>query len=1023
MNSAVSTPSIARALQSILAYTSGQRRKLALVVAMSMLDMAFNAQLSLSFKYLIDRAIGEKDVEILIQIFLGLLASILLIACAGVWRDRLYAAATAQLTAELRTRAFMHLQRLSAGFFCKTPAGEILSRFSNDLAEIERAFLNAAPWVIVPALDALFSTVLIFWLDPRLALIAIVAIPVSLAGPRFLSGRTSQAALQRKQAEAGLLNAVGESVAAHDLVRAYGLETFFQRTFRADNVRVRDAGSRLGFLLLLMERSGTTSTQALQILVMAAGALLVFRGEMSLGTFAAFQSIFATLSVSLSYLAQYAPQIAQAAGSIAHIEQLLEERPQVGDTHPALPLGPLSRGIEFRDVCFSYDGSQLILDGLNLSVPAGASVAFVGQSGCGKSTILNLVTRFYDPSSGHVHIDGHDLRNVTQESLRAQTAVVFQENFLLSGTILDNIRIANPEASTTQVEEAARLAGLHDFITALPEGYGTVITQGRLSGGQRQRLAIARALLREPRILILDEATSALDSATEALINETIERAAKGRTVLSVTHRLASAVNADRIFFLDKGRVVEQGSHTELLMIGGAYARMWHKQSGFEIDSEGGATHIARDRLREIPILDGLEDETLDELSRAFATEFCSKDRFVYQEGDSGDKFYILARGTVEVLKTGPGGTARRVEVLQDGDVFGEQALLTNLPRSASVKALGECTLLVLKRDKFQALVARVPELRWKLRESATISEYRNQEAASGNISPWSKLRHDLLTPVNHLVGYSELIAEDFEARGDSAAKSWALQVRSAAKNLHECIDHVLPSARIPLPNALSTLRDDTSYTLKTIETAAARLTGRAYSNSELTESVDRLIFAVGHFRSMLEDPERLAVLPGARSGIRYMSPGTSTAGHILVVDDNDTGRDLLCRKLEREGYAVSSAAGGLCALEMTVNSPFDLVLLDVMMPDLDGIQVLQRWRDSGLLESLPVIVTSALDEVQSAVRCLELGAEDYLTKPFDPVLLKARITSCLQRKRSRDNRHEGIRATTAAAKEGPSQK
>jgi DNA-binding response OmpR family regulator len=170
------------------------------------------------------------------------------------------------------------------------------------------------------------------------------------------------------------------------------------------------------------------------------------------------------------------------------------------------------------------------------------------------------------------------------------------------------------------------------------------------------------------------------------------------------------------------------------------------------------------------------------------------------------------------------------------------------------------------------------------------------------------------------------------------------------------------------------------------------------------------------NFRSMLEDPERLAVLP-AGSGVCYVSPGASTAGHILVVDDNDTSRDLLCRKLAREGYAVSSAPGGLCALEMTANSSFDLVLLDVMMPDLDGIQVLERWRDSRLLDSVPVIVTSALDEVNSAVRCLELGAEDYLTKPFDPVLLKARISSSIQKKKLR-GRHEATSAISAGSQE-----
>jgi ATP-binding cassette subfamily B protein len=252
----------------------------------------------------------------------------------------------------------------------------------------------------------------------------------------------------------------------------------------------------------------------------------------------------------------------------------------VADKPGAVILPKFQSCIRFESLAFGYHAHHRNLHDLSFQIDAGSSVAFVGPSGCGKSTILNLLMRFYDPTSGHVTYDGHDISLVTQASLRSDIGVVFQDTILFNTTIRENIRMGKLDASDAKVEAAARQAEMHEFITKLPQGYATLVGErgGRLSGGQRQRIAIARAILRDPRILVLDEPTSALDSETEAAINRTLERLGKGRTVVSVSHRLSAVANCDRIFVLDGGSLVESGSHSELVARNGLYARLWANQ-------------------------------------------------------------------------------------------------------------------------------------------------------------------------------------------------------------------------------------------------------------------------------------------------------------------------------------------------------------------------------------------------------------------------------------------------------------
>jgi ATP-binding cassette subfamily B protein len=313
--------------------------------------------------------------------------------------------------------------------------------------------------------------------------------------------------------------------------------------------------------------------------------------------------------------------------------------------------------------------------------------------------------RLYDPDAGRITLDGMDLRDLPLAALRAQIGYVPQESFLFNIPLRENIRLGNLNAGPNEIEAAARAAEVHDFIMQLPEGYDTLAGErgARLSGGQRQRIALARALLRDPAILILDEATSALDPGTEAAILHTLEHLRAGRTILSVTHRLNSAVSADRILVLDRGQLVEQGSHVHLLAGDGPYRRMWAKQAGFTIDESRHEAAISMERLRQVPVFYGMSDALLAEGRKLFQTEEYTADRIILRQGERGSSLYVIVRGSVELSRDGGSG-----QVLEEGDCFGESALLEGGMEAESVRSLAPCVFLTINRTHYRHLRDRM---------------------------------------------------------------------------------------------------------------------------------------------------------------------------------------------------------------------------------------------------------------------------------------------------------------------------
>ncbi|HEX3247604.1 MAG TPA: ATP-binding cassette domain-containing protein, partial [Chloroflexota bacterium] len=452
----------------------------------------------------------------------------------------------------------------------------------------------------------------------------------------------------------------------------------------------------------------------LHLVVLAYGVFLVSRQDMTVGSLVAFNGLFLNSSWAVTAISEIILPFVNASGGVLRVKELLDQPLQVADLPDAPSLPRLTRAVAFERVSFGYGPERDTLHDVSFTIPQGSSVAFVGPSGSGKSTVISLLARFYDPRDGTIRIDGHDIRAVRQDSLRAQIGIVLQDNILFNATVRDNIRLGLRESSDDQVEAAARAAGVHEAILALPAGYDSPVGErgGQLSGGQRQRVAIARALIGDPALLIFDEATSALDSATEASVSAALARAARGRTVVSVTHRLATITQYDCIYVLQEGHVVEHGRHDDLLRLDGIYASLWNKQQGFDVSHDGFQASVAPERLRDIPMFSPLDDAALAELSKNLVTENVPEQRTVIQQGDVGDKFYVIVRGRVEVIDENPAGEESRLAILQDGDHFGEIALLHRVVRTASVRTLTPCIFLSLQRGQFDRLLSRAPSFR-----------------------------------------------------------------------------------------------------------------------------------------------------------------------------------------------------------------------------------------------------------------------------------------------------------------------
>ena len=484
---------------------------------------------------------------------------------------------------DLRNRLFRHLQSQSLRFFTATKAGEITSRLSDDVAQIRWAITETLPEVVSNLALVAGTLAVLFLVSWPLALAACATLPVFLLPARGAGRR------RRKLAEAAQEQYARMLALLQDVLNAggYVLMRLCDRT-DAEARRFAEHNAELFRLRLRMAKAGYGMTVAVTLcgavgpaLVYLYGGVLVIEGRLSIGAVVAFVAYLTALYRPATQLAGVYANVQEAMGVFRRIIAWLDRAPEMCDLPGAADLGPVRGAIEFDRVTFAYGpGGRPALDGVSFSIRPGQLAALVGPSGAGKTTATYLLPRFYDPQEGAIRIDGVDLRTVKQNTLTSQIGMVTQDTYLFHDTVRANLLFARPDATPAEVEDACRAAHIHGFIRGLPNGYDTVVGERgvKLSGGERQRLAIARALLKDPRILILDEATSALDSASERLIRDALAPLMRGRTTLAIAHRLSTILAADVILVFDKGRVVESGTHPELLRRGGLYARLYREQ-------------------------------------------------------------------------------------------------------------------------------------------------------------------------------------------------------------------------------------------------------------------------------------------------------------------------------------------------------------------------------------------------------------------------------------------------------------
>ena len=694
-------------------YFRRQRRRALLAVLAVLPDPLLMVGIPVLLQLVIDRiTAAEGSGGILPLLLLPCIWLLVAVACNGV-SVQLFAALGGQLGNEFRQRLFRQLLEQPGG----DNEGVQQGLLAQQIPTLESVVVVQLPMFIWTVAQILLGVLLLFRSDWRLALLAVVLTPLLLVSQVAFTPSLARREQARVASASRLLDYAAERLRSRELVDLFGLRSATRAEFGRRNLALMRWARQVGAMSGLQSAALTAAALLTLVSVFAMGTTLVLAGQLTVGQLVSALGIATAMVSGMWQLGTSLLPLQAGTTALNLLEQQLplDRDPAAPQLSPRLPAPPpVQQGLVLNQIDFRYPDGGGLAD-LTLEIPANSSLALVGPSGGGKSTVLRLLLRQLQPQRGQLLVDGADLAAMDRESWLQQVALVPQDTVLFDLSIGENIRLGKLDATDAEVRQAADAAELGPLLGSLAEGLNTPVgpAGGRLSGGQRQRIAIARAILRDPRLLLLDEATSALDPSTEEAINTTLVSLGRGRTVVSVLHRLRAAAAMDQVAVIAGGRVVEIGHHNELLAAGGLYASFWHRQmSGFDLSS-GQRVRITAERLASIPLFHGVEHTVLQWLASNFVSERVRPGEEVFCEGDPPDSFYVVVAGTLEMLQADLwGGLPVKQGVLEEGDFFGDAGLLEDLPRGVTVRARGDGLLLRLDRDRFLDLLEKDPDYR-----------------------------------------------------------------------------------------------------------------------------------------------------------------------------------------------------------------------------------------------------------------------------------------------------------------------
>jgi ATP-binding cassette subfamily B protein len=664
---------------------------------------------------------GNLDLLMLMLFWLGL--AYLLSSGSAMLQTRLFAGMSASLVGSLRQRMYDKVQSMHDG---EADSAAIATHFGADLGAVEKWLSQPARVTLIHASVLMTSASLLFWVEWRLALFTYCMIPVIVLAMKFIAKPGMQNNSLKKEEDGRIASFISEEVRSHTMIRLFGLGERRRQQFGQQGERMHQLEHNTAFWSSLTGEVSIILINLIQVGVFGLGAFLTIKGTITLGSLIAFVGLMINISNAGITLSQLLPQLFDAVAAYRRIRQLLGLPQAAVAAQGDAQLAPL-QSIDLEGLGFAYQAGLPVLRDISLHIRQGERIALVGSSGSGKSTLLRVLMGLERHQTGVLAFNGIPIERIREKALHQQMAAVFQQPLLLDCSIRENIRAGNPLASDEAVRQAARLAEIDTLVGSMASGYDTLVGEsgGKLSGGQQQRIAIARALIRDPDLLMLDEATSALDAATEQALIDTLQRVTRGRTVIAVTHRLALAVAMDRIIVLDQGQIVEDGDHASLLAQNGRYASLWQKQSLGQ-DGGGEDAGIAPEYLLQLSPLahlqlpQYLDESALQDLCKRFVRERFQPGAEVIRQHRPADAFRIISRGTAEVLRstdTAAGAQVQRLALLEAGDYFGEGALLSGGLTMATIRACTPLSCLGLSTADFNAIVQRSPGLRERLAE------------------------------------------------------------------------------------------------------------------------------------------------------------------------------------------------------------------------------------------------------------------------------------------------------------------